>query len=186
MKTPTPTTQGSYRDQRPRRDAASLLSIPIPEAEPPRPEAAVEDRFQYVLACARRVGFEGFDAMALQYYARNFDPASALAPEQRLSRNRRLPGLLAELRTQSASWSAWQSRNYQDEILKAAEEICAVECRESRRHEADGSDLEGLGEEELEEKVSIQIHIGNHWQSSENCDLTICPTRTETHGMLSG
>ncbi|KAI0406435.1 RadR putative transcriptional regulator [Xylaria palmicola] len=99
------------------------------------PFATVEERFEYVLGCAQRVGFDCFDGMATQYYTTNFSPASALALEQRLSRSRRLPGLLAELRKSSSAWSAWQRRGYEDETLKAAEKICAVEYGEFRKGE---------------------------------------------------
>jgi hypothetical protein len=101
------------------------------------------------------VGFDNFDAMALQYYARNFNAVSALATEQRLSRNRRLPDLLDELRTRSTTWNSWQRRGYQEEILKAAEEICVAECRALRqRASTGGSDVDGdLGTDFLEESV---------------------------------
>ncbi|SPQ24143.1 572f3c0a-a4b0-4d84-b773-914d2d4e6420 [Thermothielavioides terrestris] len=101
------------------------------ESKIPGPHATVEDRFSYVLACARRVGFDwDFDALATQYYAHDFEPGSALALEQRLSRKRRLPTLLAQLRQCSPTWSPGQRRGYQDETLRAAEEICARECIE--------------------------------------------------------
>ncbi|KAK7954794.1 hypothetical protein PG988_015488 [Apiospora saccharicola] len=105
--------------------------------------APLEERFAYVLRCARGAGFGSFDALALQYYARDFAPASDLALEQRLSRRRHLPGLLAELRARagapsSSSWSDWQRRGYQEEMLRAAEEICAGECLELRQRMAVG------------------------------------------------
>ncbi|KAI1424963.1 hypothetical protein F5Y12DRAFT_750054 [Xylaria sp. FL1777] len=112
-------------------------------------QATVEQQFEYVLGCAQRAGFDSFDTMALYYYTRNFHPTSALALEQRLSRNRRLPELLAELRKQSATWSALQRRGYQDETLKAAEEICTMEYSEFQRAEASGSENESVNEAAL-------------------------------------
>lgn len=98
----------------------------------PTSRSSLEDRFEYVLDCARQVGFDTFDSMAAQYYATNFEPSSSLAMDQRVSRNRHLPALLADLRQNSADWSTWERRGYQDETLKAAEEICAAECRDFR------------------------------------------------------
>ncbi|KAG2419402.1 hypothetical protein HFD88_004198 [Aspergillus terreus] len=98
-----------------------------PEA-PSGDTATVEERIGWVLECARRVGFAGLDDLALQYYTRNFDGHSSLALEQRMSRQRSLPTMVAELRRSCEGWSAWQSRGYLDEVLKSAEEICAAEC----------------------------------------------------------
>ncbi|GAP88119.2 putative transcriptional regulator [Rosellinia necatrix] len=103
----------------------------------PNTQMTLEERFEYVLGHAQRAGFDSFDSMALHYYARNFHPNSALSLEQRLSRTRRVPELLAELRKQSETWGTWQRRGYQDEIVKAAEEICAAECNELRGHESE-------------------------------------------------
>ncbi|KAF2970438.1 hypothetical protein GQX73_g3100 [Xylaria multiplex] len=113
------------------------------------PQPTVEEQFEYVLGCAQRVGFDSFDTMALHYYTRNFHPASALALEQRLSRNRRLPELLAELRKQSTTWNPWQRRGYQDEILKAAEEICAIEYSGFHKADGNGSENESVNEAAL-------------------------------------
>ncbi|KAI8944362.1 hypothetical protein F4801DRAFT_223458 [Xylaria longipes] len=111
-----------------------------PENISPDPQTSMEEQLEYVLSCAQRVGFDSFDTMALHYYTRNFNPASAIALEQHLSRSRRLPELLAELRKQSTNWSAWQRRGYQDETLKTAEEICTVEYGEFRKCEGTGSE----------------------------------------------
>ncbi|KAI0975225.1 hypothetical protein F4678DRAFT_320588 [Xylaria arbuscula] len=112
-------------------------------------QATMEQQFEYVLSCAQRAGFDSFDTMALHYYTRNFNPSSALALEQRLSRNRRLPELLAELRKQSTNWSTLQRRGYQDEILKAAEEICAMEYNVFHTAESSNSEDESVSETAL-------------------------------------
>ncbi|KAK5634969.1 hypothetical protein RRF57_010681 [Xylaria bambusicola] len=101
----------------------------------PSQQKTLEEQFEYILSCAQRVGFDSFDTMALHYYTRNFHPASAVALEQRLSRNHRLPELLEELKKQSTKWSPLQRRGYHDAMLKAAEEICALECTELQRAE---------------------------------------------------
>lgn len=112
----------------------SVATVPTELSEDcmPNQSSSVEDRFEYVLECARRVGFDNFDTMAAQYYAGGFDPCSSLAMDQRVSRNRHLPALVSEIQENSADWSAWERRGYQDEVLKVAETICAAECREFR------------------------------------------------------
>ncbi|TRX89650.1 hypothetical protein FHL15_009400 [Xylaria flabelliformis] len=125
-----------------------------PETISPSPQASVEEQLEYVLNCAQRVGFDSFDTMALHYYTRNFNPTSTVALEQHLSRNQRLPELLAELRKQSSNWSEWQRCGYQGEALKAAEEICAMEYGEFRKCEGNGSEHEGTTESALGYMVS--------------------------------
>ncbi|OAA69776.1 hypothetical protein ISF_03046 [Cordyceps fumosorosea ARSEF 2679] len=107
----------------------------VSDAGSPHQFSSIEERFEYVLECARRVGFDTFDSMAAQYYGSCFDPCSSLAMDQRLSRNRHLPALLAEIRQKSTQWSVWERRAYQDEALKTAEDICAIECREFRSNQ---------------------------------------------------
>ncbi|KAI4210940.1 MAG: hypothetical protein LQ351_006259 [Letrouitia transgressa] len=101
----------------------------------PGADATMEERFAYLMACARRVGFDGFDDLASRYYAMNFDHASVLALDQRMSRHRGLPMLLTELRQRSTQWMPWERRGYEDEILKSAEQLCASECEEFRNDE---------------------------------------------------
>ncbi|KAI0810123.1 hypothetical protein GGR55DRAFT_689292 [Xylaria sp. FL0064] len=137
--------QGFYQD---RITHASMTAVPTqwPGNMPSNQQAAMEQQFEYVLNCAQHAGFDSFDTMALQYYTQNFHPSSALALEQRLSRNRRLPELLAELRKQSTTWSALQRRGYQDEALKAAEEICIMELNDFHRSKASRSDTDDASE----------------------------------------
>lgn len=92
-------------------------------------DATLDDRFEYILECAKQVGFDGFDSLVAHYYTADFSDCSILSNEQRLSRNRRLPGILAELREKSAGWTQWERQGYQDEILKSAETIFVTECK---------------------------------------------------------
>lgn len=110
----------------------SIATAPTEVSEDglPSKQSTMEERFEYVLDCARKVGFETFDNMASQYYAQNFDTNSSLAMDQRVSRNRHLPAMLADIRQNSGNWSSWERRGFQDETLKTAEEICAAECRD--------------------------------------------------------
>lgn len=111
---------------------SSNATVPTEVSEDgiPTPYSALEERFAHVLECARRVGFETFDHMASQYYAQNFHAGSSLAMDQKVSRNRHLPAMLADLRRNSATWSVWERQGFQDETLKTAEEIYASECRD--------------------------------------------------------
>ncbi|KAH6844761.1 hypothetical protein B0I37DRAFT_406399 [Chaetomium sp. MPI-CAGE-AT-0009] len=141
----------------------SPAAPPSPEIPEPGPHASLEQRFEYTLSCAQRVGFDSFDAMATQYYARNFDAVSGLALEQRLSLNRRLPELLGELRRCSATWNSWQRRGYQAEILKAAEEICAAECRELRQRTGGGGGGDGEENPGLRTDLCLEEALPNLW-----------------------
>ncbi|KAI0400812.1 hypothetical protein F4802DRAFT_471427 [Xylaria palmicola] len=120
----------------------SMATTSCPENALPSPQATVEERFEYVLGCARRVGFDNFDTMASQYYLQNFHPDSKLAKEQQTSRSQHVPELLAELRKQAPSWGPWERRRYQDETLREVHDICAEEYSEFRKFEA-GSQEEG-------------------------------------------
>lgn len=139
--------------------AAPMTNTPTqwPGTGLPSTQTTVEEQFEYVLSCAQRVGFDSFDTMALHYYTRNFNPTSTLALEQRLSRNRRLPELLAELRKQSMTWNTWQRRGYENETLKAAEEICAMEYGGFRKSEVTKSEDEGVNETILGDVVSEDL-----------------------------
>ena len=117
-------------------------------------DSTVEEKFEYLLAYARRVGFNGFDALTSQYYTLNFDHTSPLALEQRTSRNRHLPAILAELRQRSRNWMPWERHGYQAEILKSAEEICTAECSNFRKRE-DSTQVAYSSEMILQDKVSV-------------------------------
>lgn len=133
---------------------ATTAATEVSDAGSPHQFSSIEERFEYVLECARRVGFDTFDSMAAQYYGSSFDPCSSLAMDQRLSRNRHLPALLAEIRQKSSQWSVWERRAYQDEALKTAEDICAIECREFRSMQ-DLGDANAVNLATIQQKVSF-------------------------------
>jgi len=95
--------------------------------QPPNSNASIEGRIEYVLSCAQQAGFDSLDSLVTAYYVREFRQSSTLSVEQRMSRHRRLPQLLAELRQGSTNWSAWERNGYEDEILRAAEDVCGAE-----------------------------------------------------------
>ena len=103
---------------------------PRGQGVPARPckAAALHDRFGYVLDQAREVGFDNFDALVSTYYTADFRNSPDLSNEQRLSRMRRLPDLLAAVRDSSTRWTQRERQGYQDEILKSGENILSAEC----------------------------------------------------------
>jgi hypothetical protein len=98
-------------------------------AVPTNVMTSTEKRLEYVLNCARQAGFDSFDDLVMAYYTSEFDYASHLFFEQRQSRNRRLPNVLAEVRQSSKTWTQWERQGYCDEVLKAAESILLKEFR---------------------------------------------------------
>ena len=133
------------------------------DPEVPDSENSVEDRLQYLLDCAQQVGFDDFDAALSAYYTVKFTSTSPLVLEQRMSRVRRLPNLLADLRHQAPTWRPREQRGYQDEVVKAAEEVCAKEYKEFLSQIRDGTKQsceivshdgrEGIYQSSLEEEV---------------------------------
>ncbi|EKG10383.1 Basic-leucine zipper (bZIP) transcription factor [Macrophomina phaseolina MS6] len=95
---------------------------------PPAKDASLDERIEYVLECAAAAGFDGLDSLAAAYYTGTFDESSLLAAEQRLSRNRRLPKVLAEVFHAAGAWSAWERRGFYEEILQSAESMLVAEC----------------------------------------------------------
>lgn len=126
----------------------------VSNAGSPHRFSSIEERFEYVLECARRVGFDTFDSMATQYYGGSFDPSSSVAIDQRMSRNRHLPALLAEIRQKSVQWSTWERRAYEDEVLKTVENICAIECHEFQSVQ-DLDDANSVNLVTVQQKVSL-------------------------------
>jgi hypothetical protein len=94
----------------------------------PDADASMEDRIGYVISCAKQVGFDSLDSLVSAYYTRPFAEVSSLSGEQRISRHRRLPQVLAQLRQQITTWTQWERTGFEDEILRTAEDICAAEC----------------------------------------------------------
>lgn len=108
-------------------------------------DLSLHSRFNYVLDCAKAVGFESFDALVSLYYTANFEDSSSLSSEQRLSRMRRLPGVIAAIRDSSEGWTQWERQGYQDEILQSAESILGAEFRRFNQDSALKDDIFVLG-----------------------------------------
>lgn len=83
--------------------------------------ASLDERFEWILECAQATGFESFDAMVTAYYNASFGESSPLGNEQRMSRNRRLPRVIADVFHAASQWSDWERRGFHEEILKTTE-----------------------------------------------------------------
>lgn len=99
----------------------------------PAPNASLDERFECIMEQVDAAGFESFDAMATAYYTQAFGESSALADEQRLSRNRRLPKVLSVVYSSAAGgWSDWERKGFEDEILRTAESVLTNEGSDAR------------------------------------------------------
>ncbi|GAM86519.1 hypothetical protein ANO11243_045330 [Dothideomycetidae sp. 11243] len=98
------------------------LAAPLEPLTAPGRDAPMEQRLKYVTDQARAMGFANFDDAIIAFYSHTFRESSPLFNDQRLSRNRRLPRVLAALRDAAQDWSEWERRGFQEEIIRAAEE----------------------------------------------------------------
>nr|POF13532.1 transcription factor zeb2 [Quercus suber] len=103
----------------------SLISTP----RTPSSDAPLEERIDYVLASIKAVGFKDLNASVTAYYTDTFSDTSPLHAHQRMSRNRRLPRLIAALRASAEDWSEWERRGFCEELLWGAEDIFREECK---------------------------------------------------------
>ncbi|KAL1848111.1 hypothetical protein Daus18300_013710 [Diaporthe australafricana] len=87
----------------------------------------MDGRFEGLLEYSRAMGFDSFDSLVTAYYSHNFDVSSPLATVQRLSRNRHLPKVLADVLDAAKGWSDWERHGLHAEIMKQAESILVSE-----------------------------------------------------------
>ena len=128
------TSNGGYFDLQ--ADIAMTKSMASDTGSPPTPpakDATLEERLGYVMESAEMAGYHDFNALISAYYTSDFPESSSLSNEQRLSRNRRLPKVLFELFQATSSWSEWERRGFQEEILKTAENMLSLEGDSARR-----------------------------------------------------
>ena len=88
---------------------------------------SLDERLESVLSSAEQAGFADFDSLVTAYYSATFAESSRLASAQRLSRNRRLPRVMAEIFHAAAQWSAWERGGMNYEVLKSAEGLLMSE-----------------------------------------------------------
>lgn len=114
---------------------SAVLNSPAPEgprenlrpAPQPVTQNALGERIGSIMEAVQAAGFDSFDALVSAYYCDTFGEASSLANEQRLSRNRRLPKVIADVFQATKGWSTWERRGFQEEILKTAESMLISE-----------------------------------------------------------
>ncbi|KAH7309180.1 hypothetical protein B0I35DRAFT_95203 [Stachybotrys elegans] len=92
-------------------------------------DCSAVERLEHVLEVMNRSGFESLESLMSEYYTADFRPFPRLAGLQHLSRNRKLPSLLADLRINAASWTEWEAQGYKSEIVWSAESILTAERR---------------------------------------------------------
>jgi hypothetical protein len=117
-----------------RTSAASTESASgLPNLQPmSMSRESLGDRFEFILECTEATGFENFDTLVTAYYRETFHESSPLANEQRLSRNRRLPKVIADVFDATSAWSSWERRGFHEEILKTTESMLIAEKMSAR------------------------------------------------------
>jgi hypothetical protein len=88
--------------------------------------SSIDERIEWILECALDTGFENFDELVTAYYNATFE-SPTLSNEQRLSRNRRLPTVIADIFEAADQWSDWEKRGFYEELLKATESMLISE-----------------------------------------------------------
>lgn len=83
--------------------------------------ALLHELFEYISDPLESSAVPNFDSLVTEYYCETFPDSSPLANEQRLSRNRRLPKVVADLFSAAQTWTAWEAHGFHEEILKTAE-----------------------------------------------------------------
>lgn len=103
--------------------AGEALDAPNSTSAPP----TLDERFEGIMLQVEAAGFESFDDLVTAYYSNTFGDASLLATEQHLSRNRRLPKVIADVFRATSQWTPWERRGFHEEILKTAEGMLIAE-----------------------------------------------------------
>lgn len=96
------------------------------------PDGTRDRRLHHVIDQARAAGYDSLDAVFREYYNAAFSSGSPLGVDQRLSRNRRLPGTIASVGRNAQNWSAWERRGLEEELVKCAEAVLIDECHAFR------------------------------------------------------
>lgn len=89
-------------------------------------------RIESVLDQIERQGFENFDSLIALYYDKTFIGSSSLTSEQWLSRNCRLPHLIAGIFASSRQWNQLERRCLNDEIFLITEGLLNAEISAAR------------------------------------------------------
>jgi len=119
-----PSASGASGDIHPshRRISPGYESVPLSPAT-----IRLDAQLEFILESADVFGLGHFDSLVSAYYCESFAESSVIANNQRLSRNRRLPKVLADIFRSSINWSDWERRGIQEEILKQTEAMLILE-----------------------------------------------------------
>lgn len=109
----------------PAEDSATS-SVPDIFSEVPK-QTLLHELFECISDPLEASVFPNFDSLVTAYYCETFADSPQLANEQRLSRNRRLPKVIADLFSAAQTWTQWEGRGFYEEILKTAETMLVSE-----------------------------------------------------------
>ncbi|KAK2001889.1 hypothetical protein LX36DRAFT_652895 [Colletotrichum falcatum] len=112
----------------PRRPDSGHASLP---PGLPGSDASLIERLDCLRQYAGALGFGSLDAALSSYYTADLSKSPTLFNEQCLSRSRRLPGLLSEIRKHSKGWNRLGQAGYAEETLRSAEDIYVDEFRQA-------------------------------------------------------
>lgn len=93
----------------------------------PSRNASLDERFETIMRHVDAAGFKSFDDLVTAYYSSTFSETSPLVIEQHLSRNRRLPKVIADVFQATNNWTPWERCGFHEEILKTAESMLIPE-----------------------------------------------------------
>lgn len=126
-----PEARKTRTSNRTTRTAPAVVNhkVPAQPASLPTKRPTLDERMESVMERVETAGFDSFDSLATFYYKASFGDSSSLAVEQRLSRNRRLPKLFAEVFSAAQEWDAREQRPLFDEILRMSEGMLIGEAR---------------------------------------------------------
>ncbi|GKU21656.1 unnamed protein product [Fusarium langsethiae] len=108
---------------------------------------SVDERLEYIVDAATKVGYDNFDALAKDYYIHTFEASSSIARKQRMSRNRRLPTVISEIFSATNDWCEWERRGFYEEIVRMTESLMIFEANATQ----------GLVEDKLEHLVKASM-----------------------------
>jgi len=155
---PTPHFMASS-DSQTTAETTNLDSDLVESLATPSKYLSLDERLESVLDRTGKLGFAHFDWAVVGYYNHTFDDSSSMANEQRMSRNRRLPAVLADIFSAATQWSDWERRGFYEEIIRMTESLLVSEA--SACHSV------------LEEKISPLIDTYIKDQISSTPDPTL-------------
>jgi len=129
---------------------------------------SMEDRIAYLLKCANDVGFDSFDAAVTAYYTTSLSESSISRKSQKISRNRRLPGVLVDLRASAKTWTRWEARGYEEEVVRSAE---SVFIQELDQFAVEQTDSRGIPDERSIRIISPDASAKRLAATSEMCRI---------------